>query len=186
MKDKKITSVETFYNGYKFRSRTEARWAVFFDAIGLRYYYEYEDFILPSKGRYLPDFYFPDLYLWAEVKPYKRDEYVELCEEFAKSTGRLIILLDGVPDFKAYPVFHCMEIIDTVAYCDELGNDVEVVHTHKGYDEWVEIMSFCRWTIQDEHRLYFEPYVCPKTGICSDCDEDAIHASRAARFESFF
>ena len=28
-----INAIETYYNGYKFRSRLEARWAVFFDAL---------------------------------------------------------------------------------------------------------------------------------------------------------
>ena len=32
-----IKAIETRYNGYRFRSRTEARWAVFFDAFGIRY-----------------------------------------------------------------------------------------------------------------------------------------------------
>ena len=30
-----IKAIETEYNGYKFRSRLEARWAVFFDALGV-------------------------------------------------------------------------------------------------------------------------------------------------------
>ena len=53
----KIQAIETTYNGYRFRSRLEARWAVFFDAIGQEYEYEPEGFELMS-GRYLPDFCF--------------------------------------------------------------------------------------------------------------------------------
>lgn len=30
---------ETYYDGYRFRSRLEARWAVFFNNIGLEYDY---------------------------------------------------------------------------------------------------------------------------------------------------
>ena len=30
-----IKAIETIYNGYKFRSRLEARWAVFFDEAGI-------------------------------------------------------------------------------------------------------------------------------------------------------
>ena len=52
-----------------FRSRLEARWAVFFDALGIRWLYEPEAFELPSGARYLPDFYLPDLKRWVEVKP---------------------------------------------------------------------------------------------------------------------
>src|SRR5690349_16214156 len=71
-----IKAIETQYRGYRFRSRLEARWAVFFDAQGLRWEYEPEGFDLPS-GWYLPDFrllgtgwgrYDPGE-LWVEVKP---------------------------------------------------------------------------------------------------------------------
>lgn len=64
-----IKAIETRYNGYRFRSRTEARWAVFFDAAGIRYEYEKEGYELPS-GRYLPDFWLPDVEggAWFEVK----------------------------------------------------------------------------------------------------------------------
>ena len=32
-----MKAIETEYNGYRFRSRLEARWAVFFDALGIEY-----------------------------------------------------------------------------------------------------------------------------------------------------
>lgn len=51
-----IKAIETEYNGYKFRSRLEARWAVFFDALGLDYEYEPEGFELENGIKYLPDF----------------------------------------------------------------------------------------------------------------------------------
>ncbi len=37
-------AIETLYKGYRFRSRLEARWAVFFDALGLKWEYEKEGF----------------------------------------------------------------------------------------------------------------------------------------------
>lgn len=51
-----IQPIETFYKGYRFRSRLEARWAVFFDAIGAKWEYEPEGFELADGTRYLPDF----------------------------------------------------------------------------------------------------------------------------------
>ncbi len=51
-----IKPIETYYNGYRFRSRLEARWAVFFDALGVKYEYEPEGFVLPDGSCYLPDF----------------------------------------------------------------------------------------------------------------------------------
>lgn len=37
-----LTAIETEYGGYKFRSRLEARWAVFFDMLGIKWEYEEE------------------------------------------------------------------------------------------------------------------------------------------------
>lgn len=51
-----IKPIETIYKGYRFRSRLEARWAVFFDALGVEWEYEPEGFNLPSGRKYLPDF----------------------------------------------------------------------------------------------------------------------------------
>ena len=51
-----LTPIETVYKGYKFRSRLEARWAVFFEEMRLDWSYEVEGFNLPSGARYLPDF----------------------------------------------------------------------------------------------------------------------------------
>jgi hypothetical protein len=51
-----IRPINTLYRGYWFRSRLEARWAVFFDYARVIYQYEVEGFHLPS-GNYLPDFY---------------------------------------------------------------------------------------------------------------------------------
>lgn len=51
-----IKPIETYYNGYRFRSRLEARWAVFFDALGVKYEYEPEGFDLGDGDYYLPDF----------------------------------------------------------------------------------------------------------------------------------
>lgn len=50
-----IKAIETRYAGCRFRSRLEARWAVFFDRLGIRWHYEEQGYELPS-GRYLPDF----------------------------------------------------------------------------------------------------------------------------------
>lgn len=51
-----IKPIETEYNGYRFRSRLEARWAVFLDALHVRYEYEPEGFDLGNGMYYLPDF----------------------------------------------------------------------------------------------------------------------------------
>ena len=63
-----IKAIETVYNGYRFRSRLEARWAVFFDAAGIKYEYEPEGFDLSGGVKYLPDFYLPSVERWIEIK----------------------------------------------------------------------------------------------------------------------
>lgn len=64
-----MKAIETTYKGYRFRSRLEARWAVFFDAMGARWEYEPQGYALKS-GWYLPDFFLPDIQggLWVEIK----------------------------------------------------------------------------------------------------------------------
>jgi hypothetical protein len=64
----KIKAIETEYNGYLFRSRIEARWAVFFDTLGVKYEYEKEGYDLGHLGWYLPDFWLPELKVFVEVK----------------------------------------------------------------------------------------------------------------------
>lgn len=70
-----IKPIETIYKGYRFRSRLEARWAVFFDACGnVEWEYEPEGFVLPGGLTYLPDFLIHNHAgrggekLWVEVK----------------------------------------------------------------------------------------------------------------------
>ena len=97
-----IKAIETRYKGYRFRSRLEARWAVAFDTIGHEYLYEYEGFELPS-GRYLPDFYFPHLNAWGEVKPCNfTQEELQKCAELVLHTKKVCILLVGMPETTNY------------------------------------------------------------------------------------
>ena len=80
--NKSIKPIETCYGGCRFRSRLEARWAIFFDAVGLKYEYEVEGFEM-NGIRYLPDFYIPSLNRWFEIKAKPLDEYeMKKCEEF--------------------------------------------------------------------------------------------------------
>ena len=64
-----IKAIETEYAGYRFRSRLEARWAVFFETGHIKYEYEPQGFVLKNGSRYLPDFYLPELDTFVEVKP---------------------------------------------------------------------------------------------------------------------
>jgi len=94
--EKQIKSIETEYKGYRFRSRSEARWAIYFDAIGIKYRYEFDGCVLPSGSQYLPDFYFPEYDAFGEVKPdnFEKDERHD---EFVLSTGKTLLLFVGPP-----------------------------------------------------------------------------------------
>lgn len=96
--DMQPRAIETRYKGYRFRSRLEARWAVFFDALGLRWEYEPEGFELPS-GRYLPDFYLPQYGLWVEVKATSATA-VEIAKarELMESKREPVFITCGMPD----------------------------------------------------------------------------------------
>lgn len=68
-----IQPIQTRYAGHRFRSRLEARWAVFFDRLGIRWTYEEQGYVITDpwgdvRRNYLPDFHLPDLDVWAEVK----------------------------------------------------------------------------------------------------------------------
>lgn len=69
--------IDTRYAGHRFRSRLEARWAVFFDAAGVPWQYEPQGFEVGADKRwYLPDFYLPESSTWVEVKPI--DDYLDM------------------------------------------------------------------------------------------------------------
>lgn len=97
-----IQPIQTRYKGILFRSRTEARWAVYFDAMKFAWEYEKEGFSLPS-GQYLPDFWLPQVKMWAEVKPFALSdvEYAK-CSELVAATGHECLMLIGPPANKPY------------------------------------------------------------------------------------
>jgi hypothetical protein len=92
-----LKAIETRYAGCRFRSRLEARWAVFFDFLNIKWEYEKEGFELPS-GRYLPDFWLPMLNCWLEIKP-KEPSATEarLCEELAEKGKYDVHCFCGLP-----------------------------------------------------------------------------------------
>lgn len=61
-----IKPIPTQYKGYQFRSRLEARWAVFFDEMRIPYDYENEGYEVATGVWYLPDFKIDNCYV--EVK----------------------------------------------------------------------------------------------------------------------
>lgn len=98
-----MQAIETIYKGYRFRSRLEARWAVFFDALGIKWEYEPEGYDLEEAGWYLPDFWLPQVKMFAEVKPgefneKERDKALAL----AFYSRFPVLKLIGTPEDKPY------------------------------------------------------------------------------------
>ncbi|WP_031579746.1 hypothetical protein [Ruminobacter sp. RM87] len=73
-----LKPIETEYKGYRFRSRLEARWAVFFDSCGVEWEYEPEGFDLGDGIKYLPDFRLHGVTLNHSSKAENRCIYVEV------------------------------------------------------------------------------------------------------------
>ena len=94
--EKQIKPIETQYAGRKFRSRLEARWAAYFDGLGITWDYEPEGFVLPSGECYLPDFYFPTYKCYGEIKPSNFEED-KRHEEFVKHGEYPLLLFIGTP-----------------------------------------------------------------------------------------
>lgn len=100
--------IETFYNGYKFRSRLEARWSIFFDSLNIKYEYEPEGFVLSDGTRYLPDFYLPQSDSFFEVKGIMTDIDKHKVEQFIRDIGKPVTIGYGDMTFQA---------------CDNWGSD---------------------------------------------------------------
>jgi hypothetical protein len=101
-----MQAIETHYKGYRFRSRLEARWAVFFDKCHMLWDYEPEGYDLGDAGWYLPDFWVPIRFhehegagYWVEIKGQKTPTENEFnkARELALHTGHNTIILCGNP-----------------------------------------------------------------------------------------
>ena len=87
--NEQLRPIETNYRGYRFRSRLEARWAVFMDAAAIPWEYEAQGFNLGGVY-YLPDFWLPRDQIFLEIKPCKPGAYRGLMEQVAPTLARLV------------------------------------------------------------------------------------------------
>lgn len=167
-----MKAIETRYRGRRFRSRLEARWAVFFDAMGIRWEYEPEGFDLgPPHGRYLPDFFLAGLSggVYAEVKPLV-DDFMK-ARRFAGLSKQRVLCLSGEPDFVTYDLVEA-DPWGSVISMDCIFDSRYIV---EGYSHHAS-----------EYRLYMGLH--GRTGYRIEENADplliaAVHAARAARFE---
>lgn len=145
----KTNAITTEYKGYKFRSRLEARWAVFFDEMKVKYLFESEGFNL-AKGKYLPDFHLPDgirFYheetprknVWVEVKPSLELELYEKrkISQFVKQTNNDVLLLAGDPGLDTDILYLTIDKEDKL-----VAQKVKIVELQNGFLGLLDIDYF--------------------------------------------
>ena len=110
-----INAIPTYYKGTEFRSRTEARWAVFLDELGIEWQFEAEGYDL-LHGYYLPDFWLPQIDAFLEVKPGSEFDDSRICDLVAM-TGKNLYLTFGAPGSSS-PVYldDHMPAVGLIAY----------------------------------------------------------------------
>lgn len=207
-----IKPIETEYNGYRFRSRLEARWAVFFDAMHIEYDYEPEGFVGFDGSKYLPDFYLPAENLYVEVKG--SDEQLEsdwdklACAIDYNSTpvSNGLLILGKIPNPKdeplSTPVFSYLwwnegVTCDYAAFsCDLVTGTGKVLRGMNAIHE--DLLK--RLEVRDtRYRLDFSAAGCEMPGNVTTCERlvcdmstptvcqyyvtDALERARQARFE---
>ena len=129
MTDHTIKAIETQFKGYRFRSRLEARWAVFFDALGIQWEYEKEGYDLGELGWYLPDFWLPEFNQWVEVKPPTTE------------TAKSVYLAGSFKNDWRYRFVRSEYILN------DMSNQEEIAQTRIGRKYtgpfWVDLMGHC-------------------------------------------
>lgn len=162
-------AIETRYHNVLFRSRLEARWAVYFDSLKVSWQYEREGFETPD-GRYLPDFWLPQVSMWAEAKPEWPDQHaINKMQQVATNTGFPVLLLDGPPEAKNY-----WAVMPGCEYSQEYQGGYWADFVFTSDDYWL-----------DEKRLYS----CTGQEVPDRSDQtlmvnmEAVSAALSARFE---
>ena len=181
--------IETHYKGYRFRSRLEARWAVFLDALGTEWVYEKQGYDIDGTW-YLPDFWLPYAPMrhegwgnWIEIKPLPLSEAeTNLLAGLARETGHRTYALCGQPwpgEYKVY-IFqhHHHGVPERIPILSE-GVIVEI-DPHAGNE--FETMGRClRVSYQQGSFPFVESYSFWQGGV-GGLDR-AFRAARQARFE---
>lgn len=182
----KVKPIETVYNGYLFRSRAEARWAVFFDTLEIPYQYEVEGFDLGRLGPYLPDFfmgsdgYRPGEYLngtWVEIKgPDHTDEEVAKMGALCYQTNARGLILCGTPDRFKVTLFDKEGDIDCW-YSGEYGCLYTLQRDSDKGDLLMGLWSFSSYSVRWCGGVYGEHCTTAAFDI-------AVETSKRRRFET--
>jgi hypothetical protein len=167
-----IKPIETVFYGYRFRSRLEARWAVFFDALGITWEYEPEGFELSDGTWYLPDFWLPtfDGGMWAEVKPPAGDFKKAIL--FSHDTHQAMWLCEGTPTVRCYQYLSFdPDTGEEYEYGVGIPNALEAEHENRMYGGPGFENDDLSIPLEEHHNL----------GYTFRC---AVEAARSARFDA--
>lgn len=89
--------IPTLYHDHLFRSRLEARYAVFLDALDEKWIFEKEGYSLDGDN-YLPDLWLPRLECWLEIKGVEPNETeIRKCRKLQFFTGHDVVIFHGLP-----------------------------------------------------------------------------------------
>lgn len=126
-------AIETKYDGYKFRSRLEARWATFFNALDIPYEYEKEGYDLEGTW-YLPDFWLPKQEYFIEIKGQEpTEEEAKKAKNLALYTNQSTHIISGniaVPGHKnAHYIHSAHPPLIRLSWLDESGHQEKDIPT---------------------------------------------------------
>jgi hypothetical protein len=146
-----VNAIPTRYAGCHFRSRLEARWAVFFDHLGIRWEYEPQGFH-GLNFSYLPDFLLPDINPPVRSgnmtddgrEPEYHGTFVEVKGSDAQLRADSQKIGDAI-DFRSTPVAHGLLILGPIPRVPD--NCCAVGHSFLSWHKGVEhnIAGFVYW-----------------------------------------
>jgi hypothetical protein len=176
-----IAPIETEYNGCVFRSRLEARWAVFFDALGIEWQYETESFMFTDMYNcrgYVPDFYLPTIHLHVEIKgdPGRLEEGYSKIQDMCFKTHTPAILFLGAPGDALGTLFgfvHNVVLTRLAGAFSKVENEPTLSYIGDK-DTWID-GCFNSYPITDPLTLLH---------VCNYSTRDEIRTARQARFGS--
>jgi hypothetical protein len=185
-----IKAIETIYNGYRFRSRLEARWAVFFDTLGIKYEYEKEGFDLGKAGWYLPDFWLPEYDSWIEIKGDKptEEEQLKIASLTYSNKKHLGIILTKIPEHGKHSEGYVWWNKKHVGYLDLLEcHECKAIGMRVSGGIGITYPTFGGLDCFTAHRMQCSPSCWMQTYGYTECNSprllDAYTAARQARFE---
>jgi len=94
--DEELVAIETRLSGVLYRSRLEARWAIWFRELGIEVEYEAHGYRVAGRMRW-PDFWSETLGCYIEVKPEGVEPDEALALGVAEASGEPLLWLSGNP-----------------------------------------------------------------------------------------